>query len=183
MEFKKINVVIRGRSPLLMNNIAGAQLSKKSKKVFIDYKPEEEVKKSLYVANNGEKHELYVPSYAIYAMMLRSASSFKIGKKGATSTLAGTMKIEPEKIFLGTDKYEIDVRSVVIQKARVLKARAKIPDWVLKFQIIYSPEYCDADLIRKVLEDGGIKVGLLDYRPATKGWFGTFEIESFDVEE
>jgi hypothetical protein len=29
------------------------------------------------------------------------------------------------------------------------------------------------------LEDAGTRMGLLDYRPQHRGWFGTFVVESF----
>jgi hypothetical protein len=72
---------------------------------------------------------------------------------------------------------------VNIQKSRVLKARAKIPKWEAEFDIVYNRILGDdafvAETLRKILEDAGTRVGLLDYRPQHKGWFGTFEVVEF----
>ncbi len=183
MKTETINVVLKGRTPLLMHNIAGADLERKSRKAVLVSNPEEDVKKTLYMAEHNGKPELYVPANAIYAMLLRAASGYKVQKKSAVSLLAGTMRIEPEKIWLGTDKYEIDARSTVNPSTggRIMTYRGKLPTWTLKFQIVYTPEYCDPELIKKVLEESGFKVGLLAYRPANKGWFGTFEVEKFEI--
>jgi hypothetical protein len=83
---------------------------------------------------------------------------------------------------LGTAKYEVDERAVVIQNQRVLKGRAKLPKWNVRFQLVYDsrrlPEGIEATL-KEILEDAGTRMGLLDYRPQHKGWFGTFAVESF----
>jgi len=76
------------------------------------------------------------------------------------------------------------VRPVVIQKNRVLRARAKIPEWEAEFKIIYNKRVLTKEVVSKlkaILEDGGTRMGLLDYRPQHKGWFGTFTVERFEV--
>jgi len=35
------------------------------------------------------------------------------------------------------------------------------------------------ETLKQIIEDGGTRVGLLDYRPQHKGWFGTFELIEF----
>jgi hypothetical protein len=115
-------------------------------------------------------------------MIINTAKQYKVRRMSLSSLLAGTMRVEPEKIPLGTDKYEVDERAVVIQNQRVLKGRAKMPKWSAKFQIIYDskrlPEGIEATL-KEILEDAGTRMGLLDYRPQHRGWFGTFTVENF----
>ncbi|MFQ6057150.1 MAG: hypothetical protein ACE5J3_14360, partial [Methanosarcinales archaeon] len=117
----------------------------------------------------------------IYGMILKSASYFKVKGRALTPIIAGAISIEPEEIGLGTKKYDIDVRSVVIQRQRILRARPRLNKWKLKFKIIYDETYISSDILRDVIKDGGIKVGLLDFRPANKGSFGKFKIKKWVV--
>jgi hypothetical protein len=98
--------------------------------------------------------------------------------------LAGSIMIEPEKIPLGTKDYEVDIRAVNIKGSRVLRGRAKIPKWKAEFYIIYDKTLLsDIKLLRTILEDAGVRVGLLDYRPQKGGPFGTFIVTKFEEVE
>jgi hypothetical protein len=148
------------------------------------YNPAEEAEKSAYFFQDGMKRMLCVPSRCLYACIRNSASYFKTKGRNLKPIIAGAVRVEPENISLGTDKYEIDTQSVVIQKARVLKSRAKLPNWKLNFKLIFNEDYiADADILRKILEEAGVKVGLLDYRPQKSGNFGTFSVTKFELQE
>jgi len=138
--YKKIEVKIRGLTPLLMNKLNIESLKSKSRMRMETYDPEVEAEKSAYIAEINGKRQLYIPCEAVYSMTINTAKQYRVRRMSLASLLAGTMRIEPEKIPLGTDKYEIDLRAVVIQKQRVLKARAKVPEWKATFYIIYDSE-------------------------------------------
>ena len=182
-----VNVTIKGLTPLLMNRMNADDLKpKEGKRVTKEYIPEVEAKKAAYTAEINGKQQLYIPSYAVYSMMIRAAGSYKFprSRSSLSTYLAGTIRVEPENIPLGTDKYEIDERPVVIQGARVLKWRPKIAEWSVTFQIVYNADALPASVIPQletILTDGGTRLGLLDYRPQHKGWFGTFEVVKFEV--
>jgi hypothetical protein len=184
--YKKIDVKIRGLTPLLMNRLNPESLKSKSRMKMAQYSTEKDAEASAYMAEIGGKKQLYIPQEALYSMIIQTATQYRAKRISLSSLLAGTMRVEPEKIPLGTDKYEIDERAVVIQRQRVLKGRAKIPKWSAKFQIIYDskrlPEGIEATL-KEILEDAGTRMGLLDYRPQHRGWFGTFVVESFTPEK
>jgi len=183
--YKKIDVKIRGLTPLLMNRLNPESLKTKSRMKMEQYSTVEDAKNSAYMAEIDGKKQLYIPQEAVYSMIINTAKQYKIRRMSLASLLAGTIRVEPEKIPLGTDKYEVDERAVVIQNQRVLKGRAKLPKWQAKFQLIYDskrlPDGIDATL-KEILEDAGSRMGLLDYRPQHKGWFGTFAVESFEPE-
>ncbi len=181
MEFGTIEIELKGLTPLLMNNIEGADLESKSRLKSKKYDKKEEAKKSAYLMKTKGKDELYVPSRCVYAMIINAGSFLTIGRKSASTIIGGAFRIEPEKIGLGTGKYEMDVRSVVIQRSRVLKARAMLQNWTLSFRIVYNKDYINPDTLKEIITQGGIKVGLLDYRPQKKGQYGTFEISKFVV--
>ncbi len=177
---KEVNVEITGLTPLLMHNIAGADLEGKSRKATKTYKDEDEAEKSAYWMTEGKKRMLCVPSRCLYACIRTASSYFKVKGRSMKPIIAGSVRIEPENISLGTDKYEIDKQSVVVQRARILRVRPKLPNWKLRFKIIYNEEYIsDPDIIRKILEEGGVKVGLLDFRPANGGQYGIFKVTKF----
>jgi len=82
---------------------------------------------------------------------------------------------------LGTKKYTLDIRTVVIQRARVVKARPKIENWKINFEITYNENLIgDAEIIKQILEEGGQRIGLLDFRPQKMGSFGMFEITKWE---
>jgi len=180
---KEINVTIKGNTPLLMNKYnmeSGRQIGRRITK---NYDPEEEAEKSAYWSS-GKKRELVILSQHIYASMLNASSFHKVGKRSAKSILAGSIRIEPIEISLGTDKYEIDTRPVVIQRNRVLKSRAMLKEWQASFKIIYNEKMiANPVIIKEILEEAGQRIGLLDFRPQKGGPFGTFEIIKFDVQE
>lgn len=177
---RTIECEIQGIGSLLMNNPASMLLAKDSSRSKLkEYDQKEEAEKVAYKKKNGE---LYIPSRALFACLIGGASFKKIGKYSAKSILAGNLRIEPDEVGLGTKKYEIDLRTVVIQKNRVIKARPVLKDWKAKFNIIYNNDVIsDPNVIKVCLEDAGTRLGLLDYRPQKFGSFGTFKITSFKV--
>jgi hypothetical protein len=184
METGKIEIEIEGLSPLLMNSPKGLyESSGKGRKKTDIPSHEESAERSAY---RNKKGELYIPSYAVENCLIKSASGYKWGKKPLNSLLAGAIRVNPEEILLGTKEYEIDLRKVTVQRQGVIRARAKIPKWSVKFEIIYYKKYLPAPLIEmlsEVMEEAGIRVGLLDFRPACKGNFGTFRVKKFKVVE
>ena len=187
VEYGTVNVTIKGLTPLLMNKMNIESLKEKSgRTVATEYDPETEAKKAAYISKIDGKEQLYIPGYAIYSMIIKAAGAYKFPKRRSSMStyLAGTIRVEPDKIPLGTDKYEIDERPVVIQRARVLKWRPMISDWQVTFQIIYNKDALPSAIIpqlKAIVEDGGTRLGLLDYRPQHKGWFGTFTITEFKI--
>jgi len=180
--FKKIEVKIRGLTPLLMNRLNPESLKSKSRMRMENYDTADDAAKSAYIAEINGKKQLYIPQEALYSMIINTARQYKVRRLFLSSLLAGTMRVEPEKIPLGTDKYEVDERAVVIQKQRVLKGRAKVPKWSAKFYIVYDAKRLPVGIettLKDILVDAGTRMGLLDYRPQHRGWFGTFAVESF----
>jgi len=181
----KIRVTLKGLTPLLMNKLTPETLQTKSRRKLEQPDFETQAEKSAYIAEIDGKKQLYIPNYTVYAMIINTAKQYRARRIPLSRLLAGTIRIEPEKIPLGTDKYEIDIRPVVIQRNRVLKARAKIPEWQITFTIIYNKKFLPEgipDTLKQILEDAGVRTGLLDYRPQHMGWFGTFEVAEFKEE-
>jgi len=178
---KKVKITIEGTSPLLMNryNVEAELARGKGKRINKSYDQKEEAEISAYWST-GKKKELIIPSQILYASILNGASWHKVNRRSAKSILAGSIRIEPMEISLGTDKYDIDTRPVVIQRARVLKSRAIIKEWKATFEIVYSEDLItDVSILKTVLEEAGMRIGIMDFRPQKGGPFGTFKVTEF----
>jgi len=183
MNFKKVNVTLKGVTPLLMNRCDAERLMKKQTTVKKTYDPAEDAEKSAYLAEIDGRRQLYVPALNVYTMMLQSCGRKKIDKFNAKGVLAGVMRITPDKIPLGTDKYEVDIRPAVVMRARIARARAMVPEWDLSFTIIYDADtITNPEIFREILDEAGFRMGLLDYRPQHMGPYGTFTVSGFKPE-
>jgi len=177
---KIINVEIKGLSPLLMNNPKSMILKATSSAKLTTKKNDIERDADIlaYKKSNGE---LYVPAEAIKGTIVSSASYKKFGKYSAKPIISGGVFITPNEIGLGTKKYDVDIRTVVIQRARIVKGRPKIEKWKINFQLTYNENLIqDSLLIKEILVDAGQRVGILDFRPQKLGSFGMFEVTKWE---
>lgn len=173
---KEIKVEIKGTSPLLMNSPKGMieDMTKGVTKTTKNYDPEESAEKLTYRTKDGE---LYIPAEALKGSLIGAASYKKIGKYAAKPIIAGGVIITPQKVGLGTKDYEIDLRTVVIQRSRVVKARPTLENWKVQFTISYDESLIgNPEIIKSIFEEAGKRVGVLDFRPQKNGSFGMFEI-------
>lgn len=184
---QKIYVKIVGTSPLLMNryHVENQIQGKGTKRILVSREPSDEAENSAYWSSTG-KRELIIPTGVVYASLLNASSFHKINKRSAKSVLAGSMRVQgmdgSEEIKLGTDKYAIDTRGVVIQRARVAKSRARLDKWEAEFYIVFNENLIpSAEHIEPVVIESGQRIGIMDFRPAKGGWFGTFDVEEFSL--
>jgi len=177
---KKVEVEITGTTPLLMNSAKSMieDMTKTSRRTTEKVKPEVEAEKVAYRKKDGE---LYVPAEAVKGCLVGASSYKKFGKYSAKPIISGGVIITPTEIGLGTDKYDIDLRTVVIQRSRVVKARPKIDNWKITFILQYDETLIsDSKIIKPILEEAGKRVGLLDFRPQRLGSFGMFEVTKWN---
>ena len=178
---KTISVELKGSSPILMNRfpmepIEG--LAKKSK--------EEQAEISAYriPSKDDQLGELYVPGSAVFRTLI-NAGSYSKGKGRATlaKIIAACISIDNEYLGLGTTEYAIDSRPVVnpSTKGRIIKHRPMIVDWKISFDLSYNEILLTENQVRKVVDDAGMLVGLLDFRPACKGPFGRFKVSRWET--
>ena len=180
-----LQVDVLGRSPgLLMNNPAYMLDEKKGTRKVTQKGStvEVEAERSAYKTADGE---LYIPSEAIFRSLINAGTYIKSGKSSLKSFVSAGIRIFPREIRLGTSEYKIDLRTVVIQHARIVKARASIPEWKARFYVFYDPSIfvtdvkrnvSAIDLISEALGYAGQRIGILDFRPQHLGEFGRFVI-------
>ena len=170
----QVSCTIDGISPLLMHAYPLVPIEALEKKT-----PEEQAEYAAYRDPDGR---LYVPGVNVQRCLV-NAGKFSKGKGRASleRTVAACVIVLDERIVLPQQQYVIDTRSVVIPatKGRILRHRPRFDSWSLSFSIRYDPDLLSAEQIRRVVDDAGQRVGLLDFRPEHKGMFGRFQVTSW----
>ena len=169
---EKYKVRIKGERALLMNACHLEANTQRSK----DYNSEKEAEKAMY---RDAKGNIGVPSLCILSCLRESAKNFRVpgrGRKTFKDYIYAGLRIEPEFIpLIAENGYEIDLRPVVVQRSRIMRARPKFNDWCLEFVVEIIDPIVTPDSLKQILEDAGKYNGLLDFRPL----FGLFLLEIF----
>ena len=122
-----------------------------------------------------------IPSPNLLRSIVDGGSFTKIGKKQITtarsSMLYSCLSIDAAEIpLIHKQPWKVDTRAVRIPSTggRILAHRPMFDDWSLAFEVDLDTSILNAKLLRQVVDDAGKRVGLGDFRPATKGPFGRF---------
>jgi len=181
-------VRVVGVSPLLMHrpNLSTGASRRRSEIPS----PEEEALEALYTSGDI----IVVPSINVKAMIRDAGRNYRIPQRKATygAYIKAGVDIEPSPYIPllnpGTNKpyrvsekpWAVDIRPVVVQRNRVLRARPRFDNWALEFKVInLDPGLLKADIIKQILVDAGKYYGLGDFRPE----FGRFKVEKFEAIE
>jgi hypothetical protein len=171
----ELDVTIKGTRPLMMHSTAAMLKPKNNKVKSSEHDPVEEAKDCLYL---NEEKKICVPSMAILSSMRKAAANLKkagAGKKTLKDFVFSGLQIKGDMIELPDQNYEIDIRPVVVQRARIMRARPLFKNWQLSFTVnIIDEQTWDAGMVRQVITEAGKYMGLLDFRPL----FGTFDVIS-----
>ncbi len=185
---EKLYIKIKGLTPLLMNNPIAMENSGPLPT------PEKEAEISRYVKPDGN---LYVPSIALRKSIMLGATGYKIGKFSLRSRLSAAIQLFDEYLDLVDAKgkpitdHVIDRRRVVIQRAGVIRSRARIETpWFVVGVLGFNSELImdkhgkvQTDILEKAIDVAGQVSGLLDFRPNRGGWFGKYELVDLKIEE
>jgi hypothetical protein len=168
----KINCTIKGVSPLLMHRFPLVPVEAHDK-----LSPQEQAEHACY--RDEATKQLYIPGIAFQRSLI-SAAKWSKGKGRASlqNEICACVMVTPECALLNQTKFAVDSRPVVIAatKGRILRHRARLDNWQITFEIEYDPTLLKESQLRKIVDDAGSRVGLLDFRPERKGPFGRFVI-------
>jgi len=174
-------VRIEGVRPLLMNNPYGplgiSNEPKRRRGEHLDPKTEAELR--LYKDEDGN---IVIPARNVKAMIRDAARQFRAKQRKMTYAgyVRAGIEIEPTNIPLEHDGWEPFVTICRIQSSRVLVSRPMFKKWALEFKIINKdPNMLPAEILKKILEEGGKWYGLCDYRPD----FGLFKLVKFEKQK
>ena len=180
---KEIECTIVGVTPLMMYRyIHGYNPSKIIENV------RDECSKRLHTSSNGlGDGTVVVPQEALFRTLMNGGKFEKLGKKQVTtekaSLLPGYVIIPGFEFKLIHERWEADMRTAVTARGdRVPVYRPRFDHWSIKFpiQLLY-PETFGVDLMRRIVDHAGQKVGLLSFRPERKGGFGMFRVDGWKV--
>ncbi len=174
---KQVKCEIRGVSALLMHAFPMVPIEALEKKPIAE-------QAELAAYRDPVTKDLYVPGLAIQRALV-SGATFSKGKGRASlqKIVAACVIVSPERVGLGCDTFVVDARPVVIPatKGRVMRYRPRLDDWRLAFTLDYDEDLLTDVQLRRVMDDTGSRVGLLDFRPACKGPFGRFMVVAWEV--
>jgi len=175
---EKYYVRIKGTRPLLMHAPNGLGNNPQRRRGEHPT-PEEEAEAALYKDPQGN---IVIPSVNIKAMLREAGRNYKISGRKLTygAAIRAGIEIEPFYVPLKHNGWKVDLRPVVVQRSRIMRARPRFDEWGLEFSIINKdPNVLLRDTMQRIVEDAGKWVGLCDYRPE----FGLFRVEEFRVEK
>jgi hypothetical protein len=176
---EKYSVEIKGTRPLLMNNPETEIGNVPTKRKGEHLSPEKEAEMKLYRDKEGK---IAVPSLQLRGALRCAARGYAIKGRGRAtygSLIRAGIDIEPYMIPLKNDGWKIDIKQVVVQRARIPRARPRFDNWGLEFKLINKDSaILLRDTVRTILIDAGKWCGIGDYRPD----FGLFEVIKFEVE-
>ncbi len=187
-----IAVEVTGVAPLMQHRYPMPDLAtmvKGGKKSTGSKDYTQEWRDYLYATHDGQ---ICQPSSHLEGAMVKAAASFKVtGKRGKSykDLFSANVFVDPPEILHGiavpeeldTDADKclyLDMRPVVVQRARVVRIRPAFkPGWHLAFTINVIDDEISAEIVNDVLTLAGKAVGIGDYRPK----FGRFMVSRFDV--
>lgn len=185
---KTIKVKIEGASPLLINrfkeNDEITQAVKKSTKK--DYgTPREQAEATAY--RDDKTGLIWIPTTWITGAIKTVSSDYKLPgtRKSIKSVIGGVVIPVAEKAYfdgkLKLADIEVDSRPVVIQRARIMRHRARLENWSVEFEIEIDETIVPVKNIHELLTDAGKRAGLGDFRPQRGGPFGRFLVTSWKI--
>ena len=187
-----VDATIEGVAALIQHKFGiqtQTQMEKPSKKRTGAPDYSEEWRDTCYLDPDSK---LAQPGLHIEMAMVKAASAFKVpGGRGKTykDLFNSAVFVRPDLITHnqavpekpGINEYDapvyVDLRPVVVQRARVLRSHlALAPGWRLTFQIEVQDDEIRLDVVQDVLAQAGQMVGIGDYRPR----YGRFRIANFE---
>lgn len=185
---KTILARLEGISPLLINRFKeNDEIQPKMKKAGKkDYgTPRAQAEMTAY--RDEDTGKLWIPSSWIKGAIQTVASDYKLpsSRKSVKSVSGGAIRPVEEKLYFLENYHlknvEIDSRPCVIQRARVMRHRARLEKWSIEVSLELENDIIDEDSLYQMIVDAGRRAGLGDFRPQKGGPFGRFIVSEWKV--
>jgi hypothetical protein len=183
MNIKTYKFKITGIGAMLTNNPAGMNAGKNASGRSKIPAPEEEAELKAYRDAAGQ---LCIPSIWFRAATWAAASGKKAGKRTLRAIIQSSVFLAVDDsltpiLVASTGKpmteYQIDIRTVVVNKARITRARPKYVDWGCFIEFKIDLDQITVEVVLNNLQEAGVTTGVGDFRIAKGGWFGRFTAE------
>ena len=184
----KEQIKLKGVTPLLMSSERCANpidpLSKQIKELTGKRKKTDEDLEQ--IARLEWEGQLYmneegpvIPGENVEAMIRDGAKFVRMGRNIQRGLQVVEQKIkleysgprDIEGLWNQRDKFS-DMRSVVLQKKRIMRCRPIFHEWAISFTVLASDELLNMNDVMGYIKTAGDCVGICDYRPR----YGRFEI-------
>jgi len=186
----RIHIRIDGITPLLCNRFTeqAAEAASNGTRSAIATTdrgtPLEIAKSKLYHDLDGS---ICLPQPNVLRCIVEGGRYHKVGKAQITtdkkSLLFACVDIESAAIkLIHQQPWKVDTRPVRIPTTggRILAHRPMFDDWGLEFVLLLDTTIMSPKMMRQIVDDAGKRVGLGDFRPATKGPFGRFVVTRWE---
>ena len=189
---KRIVIQVEGFTPLLQHNpteLMQQETGVKAKRAHMA--DDEYSEKACYRNEDGT---LYHPAEAFRNALIEAATNRKVGRIAATSVIRQAVFLAHDRAELcdpatgeALTEFTMDLRSVVIGKARIMRARPRFDRWATGVEFVYNPDFVSDANIIELLEIAGTNIGVGDYRPGRTsgmgkgGPMGRFKIVGHEV--
>jgi hypothetical protein len=191
---KRIEIELTGTAPMMVHKMtdeAELTISKGTNKATLagsNGTAKEQAEKYLYLTSDNKP---MLPGFNVLKGLIKGGRFVKIGRgmlstKTGSSQLIGCVNIIEDAIIIQSkDGWTVDTRTAVNPKTkgRMVVHRPKFNEWSIKFHMEIDDEVFAPDLIRKVIDHAGKRIGLGSYRPECNGPFGTFHVTNWKIGE
>lgn len=186
-----IEVTITGTTPLLCNKFTDAAQQSategtRTTAVGDRGTPQEQAEAKLYI---GHDNKPMIPQPNLFRCIIDAGTFFKAGKSKITtqktSIIPACVEVGPIEIPIQhKEPWTVDTRAVRIPSTggRILCHRPCFNDWALTFDITLDITMLSEKMLRELVDAGGKRIGLGDFRPACKGPFGKFVVTNWNSE-
>jgi hypothetical protein len=186
---RTIEASIEGLAAVLMHRFEEAgEVEAEARAIKIaNATPREKAERTAYRRQDGT---LYMPGAAIARLLREAGGSHK--QTGSRKSLkyivpAGVMILDDEIGLHDASgdpltEIEVDSRPITIPstKGRIMRHRARIEKWRATFHIEIDETVLGVQTVHQLLEEGGRRIGVLDYRPERGGPFGRFAVIAWE---
>lgn len=182
----KFSAIIEGLTPLICNKFTDAAAEASSSGTRSSAAgasrgtPREIAESKLYIGLSGKPT---IPQPNLLRCLVEGGRFHKVGKAQVTtaksSMLYSCVDIEGAEVEIEHEQpWRVDTRAVRIPSTggRILAHRPMFDDWRLSFTLDIDDKIISPNLARAIIDDAGKRVGLGDFRPATKGPYGRFNV-------
>ena len=181
---KSINVEVRGIRSLIMHKMPMGEEAKELKTITKILKKDPDNEKAYTrEAELGLYQDkdigIYVPALWFESALVKAGANEQLrgsGRKTYKDMMKAFILVEPEKIPIKPQEYEVFRSCVRIGQARITRARPLIKDWKCGFKINLWDDTISLDVFRNILDYAGSYVGVGDWRPK----YGLFEVTKFE---
>lgn len=186
---KRIETVVKGVTPLLMNRMTDEQLlalhTKEKRKFTAPKEPREAAGLKVYQTRDGRP---YLPTENFMACLIAAGVYIKLDGKRQMSTakstlLPGFLTVEDPYLPLLDGEGKPAVWEVDMRQGRnpnggeaVCIVRPRFDTWSLAASLLIDADSIGENAIRELVDIAGSRIGLGDFRPQRRGIFGKFKV-------